>query len=239
MYKAHPLIISVLALVAVLACSPAYAADKGGVYIGVKGGYEYKDHNSAGLTDSTVAPNNANATKNWSGKSGYTVGGALGYNFSGMGLPVRAEAEYLYHDQFKYSSANGTAATSTGAFTSKIDIHTLFANFYYDIKTNTAFTPYVGAGLGVAWIKQKAAGNFANTNGAAWNNNGNFDATSFAWNLGGGVGYSLNDSITLDLGYRYTSFGDAKKASNAAGTLNFQPKGITSHEALLGLRYQF
>ncbi|MBU1042024.1 MAG: porin family protein [Proteobacteria bacterium] len=231
MKKTQLVFLTTLALVATLAMGTAFAADKGGVYIGVKGGYEYKDHNDASVQDSTAAATNQNATKSWSDKSGYTVGGAIGYNFVGMGLPLRAEAEYLYHDQFKYNATNGTAATSTGTFTSKIDIHTVFANFYYDIKTSTAFTPYVGAGLGVAWINQKIDSTFPG------GTSGNYDTTNFAWNLGAGVGYSLTDNIVVDLGYRYSNFGDAKKYES--GTLTFQPKDLTSHEALLGLRYQF
>lgn len=232
MKKAHLILMTTLALVATLALGTAFAADKGGIYVGVKGGYEYKDHKKSDITDSAAAATNQNATnQKWSDDSGYTVGGAIGYNFAGMGLPVRAEAEYLYHDQFKYSANNATSGGSTANFSSKIDIHTLFANFYYDIKTSTAFTPYVGAGLGVAWINQKIGSSFPG------GETGNYDTTNFAWNLGAGVGYSLTDSIVLDLGYRYSNFGDAKKYESS--TYTFQAKDLTSHEALLGLRYQF
>lgn len=228
--------IIVAALITILAMGPAYAADKGGVYIGIKGGYEYKDHSKGDVTDSNAAATNNNATnQSWSSKSGYTIGGAIGYNFAGAGVPVRAEAEYLYHDQFKYSANNATSGGATGSFTSKIDIHTLFANVYYDFKTGTAFTPYVGAGLGIAWINQKVASTFQGW--TAGTSDGSYDATSFAWNLGAGVGYSLTDNIILDLGYRYTNFGDAKKVDN--GRISFQAKDLQAHEALLGLRYQF
>jgi len=248
MKKVHLIIMTSLALVATLALGTAFAADKGGIYVGVKGGYEYKDHTSSGLTDSAAAGVNQNATSwdKWTDKSGYTIGGAIGYNFAGMGLPVRAEAEYLYHDQFKYNANNATgnnAGPGTGVFSAKMNIHTLFANFYYDIKTGTAFTPYVGAGLGVAWIDQKVSGLMPSTvaGGSSWaaTDDKSTTTTNFAWNVGAGVGYSMTDNIIVDLGYRYTDFGDGKKFSNAAGTLNFQVKDITAHEALVGLRYQF
>lgn len=232
MKRAHIVMMTVLALVAALAIGPAYGADKGGVYIGLKGGYEYKDQGSSKVSDNAAAATNNNATNHsWKNDSGYAIGGAVGYNFAGMGLPVRAEAEYLYHDQFKYSATNST----TGAFSSKIDIHTVFANFYYDIKTSTAFTPYVGAGLGVAWINQKVASTF--TGWTPTSHDGNYDTTNFAWNVGAGVGYSVTDNVVLDLGYRYTSFGDAKKVDN--GRISFRAKDLSGHSALLGLRYQF
>ncbi len=236
MKKAHLVILAALALVATLALGTAFAADKGGVYVGVKGGYEYKDSKSDGMTDNAAAGTNQNGTKSVSDRSGYTVGGAIGYNFAGMGLPVRAEAEYLYHNQFKYDGTNGTHATSTGSYTAKLDIHTVFANFYYDIKTGTAFTPYVGAGLGLAIIQQKVSSTFRNW---ATTDDGSTTATNFAWNVGAGVGYAVTDNIIIDLGYRYTSFGDSKAKGNAANTQEFKVKDITSHEALLGLRYQF
>lgn len=217
------------ALMVVLAFGQAFAAD-GGVYVGIKGGYEYRDISKNDVT----AGNQQNATNSkWSDKSGYTVGGAVGYNFAGMGLPVRAEAEYLYHNQFKYSAVNGTATGSTGAFSSKIDIHTVFANVYYDINTGTAFTPYVGAGIGAAFINQKVASTFTGWGG----NNGNYDTTNFAWNVGAGVGYSLTKNIIIDLGYRYSQFGDAKKVDKSS--VRFQAKDLDAHEAIIGLRYQF
>lgn len=230
MKRAHISLMMVLALTMALIVGPAYGADKGGFYVGVKGGYEYRDP-SGSVGDNAAAATNNNATGKWKDESGYTVGGAVGYNFAGFGVPVRAEAEYLYHDQFKYSATNST----TGAFSSKIDIHTVFANFYYDFKTGTAFTPYVGAGLGVAWINQKVASTFTGWTGST--SDGSYDTTNFAWNVGAGVGYSLTDNVILDLGYRYTNFGDAKKVDN--GRISFRAKDLNSHEALLGLRYQF
>jgi len=53
------------------------------------------------------------------------------------------------------------------------------------------------------------------------------------------VGYALSDTVVLDLGYRYTSSGDAKSLSNAANSVNFHAKDLDSHEVLLGLRCQF
>ncbi|MHC1700704.1 MAG: outer membrane protein [Humidesulfovibrio sp.] len=53
------------------------------------------------------------------------------------------------------------------------------------------------------------------------------------------MGYALPDNLVLDLGYRYTSFGDAKSVSNAASSVNFHAKDLNSHEALPGLRCRF
>jgi opacity protein-like surface antigen len=227
-------IIAVLAIVVTSAVGQAYAADKGGVYIAVKGGYEYKE-SSGGITDTAAPAVNQNATRRWSDQNGYALGCAIGYNFADMGLPVRAEAEYMYHSQFKFNSVNGTAATSTGLTSTKIGAQTMFANAYYDITTGTAFTPYVGAGLGVAWVNLKVS-----TNNASSTIDGDHDTLNFAWNVGAGVGYALSDNVVIDLGYRYTDFGDSKSVTDPQlPTVTQKFKDIHSHSALLALRYQF
>ena len=71
MKKAHLVILAALALVATLALGTAYAADNGGIYVGVKGGYEYTDHKDSRVTDSSSTPTLASdpsqtATKKWS-----------------------------------------------------------------------------------------------------------------------------------------------------------------------------
>jgi outer membrane immunogenic protein len=235
MKKAHLVILAALALVASLAFGTAYAADNGGVYVGVKGGYEYKDISKKGVGDSNAAATNNNATnQSWSSGDGGVFGGSIGYNFADMGLPVRAEVEYLHHEGFKYSATNST----TGVFNNKVDnIHTVFANFYYDIKTGTAFTPYVGAGLGVAWLDQKYSSTF--TGWTAATDNGSKSFTNFAWNLGAGVGYSVTDNIILDLGYRYSNLGETKSVASANNRITLGKQDISTHEGLLGLRYQF
>lgn len=63
---------------------------------------------------------------------------------------------------------------------------TVLGNLYFDIPTQTIFTPYIGAGVGYGW--SDSHGN--NQNGGA------FAAMA-------GVEVSLTDNLSADVGYRY------------------------------------
>ncbi len=96
---------------------------------------------------------------------GHTLGVTAGY--TGLaGLPIRAEVEYIYRNN-EYDKQTSTELIGAklsefqpefgGAAYGRlgdIQSHNVFANVYYDIKTDSKFTPYVGAGVG--WSRTKA-----------------------------------------------------------------------------------
>ncbi|MGL4209491.1 MAG: outer membrane protein, partial [Candidatus Adiutrix sp.] len=61
---------------------------------------------------------------------------------------------------------------------------------------------------------------------------------NFAWNVGGGVGWYLNENLSLDLGYRYVDLGTAApghiKVENYVTDANLD---YTAHELSVGLRF--
>ena len=84
------------------------------------------------------------------------------------------------------------------------------ANAFFDLGTYHGITPYVGAGLGVSYTM---INNFTDTN---VRNRAIFYAEdngewSFAWALHAGLGYEVNDRVTLDFGYRYLDLGDGAR----------------------------
>ena len=129
-------------------------------------------------------------------------------------------------------------------------------NVYYDIDTGTKLMPYINAGVGYAHLKTKAhtwgmRGPFSNGNGTVpYDLSFKEDANNFAWNIGLGVSYALTDNLSVDLGYRYTDFGnirsnpiirDSKGAvMGADGPFIFDgDMKLYMHEVNLGLRYAF
>ena len=161
--------------------------------------------------------------------SQFTLGGALalGYDFySQFGVPVRAEVEYALRGNSE-KSWSYDALDVKGAWNAS----TLFLNLYYDFRNSTAFTPYVGAGLGMAF-------NYANYTFTTKGYNANFDEhhTTFAWNVGAGVAYDITDSFAVDLGYRYVNLGYYEVDLPAGAKVKNQP---SNHEFMLGLRYTF
>lgn len=139
---------------------------------------------------------------------------AIGSKVETQNGAVRVELEYNKNEDAEKTYPGGTL---------KIDSQSLMVNAYYDINTGTKFTPYLGAGIGYAKVKGKA-------NISALGS-GSIDDNNFAWQIGAGVGYAVNENVSIDAGYRYVDNGD------------FSEYGInvdsTAHELYLGARYGF
>jgi len=119
-------------------------------------------------------------------------------------------------------------------------------NAYYDFHNDSSFTPYFGGGLGLAFINTDA--DFGVTNSATpadtWVKSiGSQTETNFAWNLGAGVGYAINDMFTVDLGYRFTSLGGAEtkwgKDDVGGDWMQGKTDNVYMHQVALGLRINF
>ena len=163
------------------------------------------------------------------------MGLAAGMNFKKLGVPVRSEIEYAYHTELNYNPdpVFVGAGIPTRAKT-KVDSHVLLANFYYDIETGTAFTPYVGAGLGAAWNVTKATGTVIATGASAEYNR---TTVALAWDVCAGCAYALSDKWKITGGYRFLDLG--KVVWGDHNTAQLTSKEIVSHEVLVGLRYEF
>jgi len=169
----------------------------------------------------------------------HVFGGALavGYDFNKQhGAPVRAELEYG-----AFTRAEGKAnVLGGGTVTMKTQAQTLFTNAYLDIPTGTQFTPYVGAGLGMAFLNARADFEAPGSRQSYGSRNN----TNFAWNVGAGVACEVVENVALDLGYRFAGLGEAKtKSSGAGGGLSqndrFEAKNLYMHQLSLGLRFSF
>lgn len=149
-----------------------------------------------------------------SSDTGYSIGLALGYEFE---YNIRLEAAIGYQ-------ANDLDELSVYGYTESLDgdisILSFMANGYYDFKNSTAFTPFLMAGIGLA-----------NINADLDSIDESDDDTVFAYQAGLGVGYALNDRVTLDLKYVYFATEDVDFDGIDAE--------ISSHNAVLGIRFAF
>jgi opacity protein-like surface antigen len=139
-------------------------------------------------------------------------------------LSFRVEVEYAFRSDARASWDRGGGAQK---FDATFNVQTLLANVYYDIDTSTAFKPFVGGGLGVSFLyadyKPEGASSYHDT------------TTGFAWHVGGGVAYDVNEFVTVDLAYRFAGFGHAEARMGSTTTKNY----MTANEFLLGLRLNF
>jgi OOP family OmpA-OmpF porin len=143
-----------------------------GFYIGAEGGLNWMFSNTVGtpLGSGTIYPD-----------TGWAAGGMVGYDFIGP----RVEVEGIFR--------RNTATVGAGqfnAFGAAKDDTAIMANVLYDFNAGGTIVPYVGAGVGVAFVRSSAL-DFTN------------DSTQFAYQAILGVGYNIDTMFRVNLDARY------------------------------------
>lgn len=156
----------------------------------------------------TWAPDlNVGGTKNPM-DTGYNVGARFGYTLDNWNLPnVSVEADGLFNQ-------SNFAADNSG----RIQSSSYMANAIYHIPTDSQFSFYGGAGLGLV---------HTNIDDNAGHHGG---SDVLGWQAIGGVDYALNDMTGLFVEYRYQNAHDV----NAGGFTNV---GNTSNNLSVGVKW--
>jgi opacity protein-like surface antigen len=111
----------------------------------------------------------------WSGgddDKAFVGGGGIGYRYND-----NLRTDLTVDFSTKYNVGPGADLSTT----------TVLGNLYYDWANDSAFTPYVGAGVGYGFA----------------NNYPGKDRSGLAVGLAAGVAVDLTDNIALDVGYRF------------------------------------
>jgi opacity protein-like surface antigen len=138
-----------------------------------------------------------------------------------------------------------------------LDSLATMVNAYVDLGTFGGITPYVGAGLGLAYHRITSLTDTGHNDVTTTDANGVSNTTrhttggyfkdgkktSFAWALMAGVSYNLTQNVKLDIGYRYANLGKAR--SGAAHCFNdpgckqwrVSTNNIESHDVRIGMRW--
>ncbi len=146
--------------------------------------------------------------------TGWGVLAAVGEELNwGFAKGMRGELE------LGYRTADADPSGSLSAYTG-------FANVYYDFKNNSAWTPYVGAGIGAAYLDaDNLALGTADDNGWA-----------FAYQGIAGVNYAFTRNWSAQVEYRYVGSTDADLSSGAGPSADY---ALDSHNVVAGLKYKF
>lgn len=195
--------------------SQANAADSG-IYIAPKIGYSFisVEINGVGADPIDTIASSIGAAL------------ALGYSFT---FPMRAELEWNMHSQ----SEDKNKVSGHSKLTSNIGIQTIFANVYYDFRNTSSFTPYVGAGLGLAVV------DFEGSSTPSTYTLEEKTKINFAWNISLGLSYAFSENVALDLSYRCAQFGKGETEKSTALNSSAKTKTIYANQAMLALRYTF
>ncbi len=212
-----------LVLAVFVMVSPATAkTGMSGVYVGVK----FIDSIQGHWTD-------VNSYDDFGGWQN-TVGGGIfvGYDFyHKFDVPIRTEIEYALRSDWT-GDEDYHVGTDRINLDAKVNVQTLLFNVYYDFRNSSDFTPYVGAGVGMAFVRGFATADRYTAAGAhVAHASAEGYSTSFAWQIGGGVAYALTENVSADLGYRYLGLGHS--GDDIIGGYS------GAHEFSLGIRFTF
>lgn len=165
---------------------------------------------------------------------GFNVNASLGYKFTSH---WSSDIEFLYQ-RFQRKISGTYTWTEYDAITTSVigtksginmtqtsnqtNLYSLLTNGYYDFKVIPKWTPHLGAGFGIAWLKSgetNASGSFVtplNTNATpTLQHSPGLSGTAFAWQVKAGISYEWKEATAIVLQYRLfatTSF--ISKASN-------------------------
>jgi opacity protein-like surface antigen len=174
----------------------ASAADSGGWYVRGDAGATF-----GARIDGTGGPKS---------DTGWTLDAGVGKSF---GNGWRAEGQVLYLDN-SGKSGFGDSKVTAG-----------LASVYYDFAPDSQWRPFLGAGIGIAQVKEDG-GPAAAPHG---------DKTTFAYQVGGGIAHPFNDQLTGEIAYRYLGAPDVKfGGAGARVNGDFGASLVT-----VGLRYKF
>ena len=176
----------------------------------------------------------------WLGEAGFGCGsGSRG---------IRGEFMLGYHGKRDiqgeplYYAGPGPLAQPAGVdpLHTSVTTYTAMFNAYKDIGSFGGVTPYVGAGVGLAYNRLEET--YFTGNPFLLGRIQKNDDLAFAWSLMTGIGYQLSDRAVLDVGYRYLDTGKAT-SGNVDDRRNFNPRvridDLAAHEIKVGIRYHF
>lgn len=243
------------AATALMAAPTLASAQDSGVYIKAQAGYGIV--NDADISLTNAAP--AGLVGDVAGEGNLALALGLGYDF-GNNWRLELDASTLYNDL----GAIGGQPSSKAS----IQANTLMLNALYDFDDFGRWSPFVGAGIGVAEGNVSlSAQDFVNDLGNVIVANPacvsppvagritracviNDTDKNLAWNLIAGVGYSITDNLTWDTNYRYVNMGDIDVAgtyvqANVPGvgglfnTATSSVENVSAHMLMTGFRYRF
>jgi opacity protein-like surface antigen len=200
----------------------------------------------------------------------WTIGLGGGYKFnSWLRGDVTVDYESLYN---KNATLNTVLPCRTGAVLDPADPTNLIfttarciprvqnrtesmlvlANAYLDLGNWWGFTPYVGAGLGVNVLYQRAQMNWFMGNGVPyagvtwtdprngavymenWDNRREGTFLRFAYAFMGGVAYDIDNHWKIDVGYRYANLGKIDGFDRFGNQFS---RNLISQQVRVGFRY--
>jgi outer membrane protein OmpA-like peptidoglycan-associated protein len=182
-----------------------------GIYIGAEGGFNWMLNTTANVPGFGGAVNIFPAL-------GWAAGGMIGYDFVGPRLEL--EGVYRNNQATLQAAPAGFQQFTAGA---NISDTAIMANALYDFRFGWPIVPYVGAGIGIAFVNASAL-------------NASTSSTQFAYQGIVGLGYEFDPNWRINLEGRY--FGTTNPTINNPfiGGVTYQNNNFS---LMASLQYKF
>lgn len=216
----------------------AMMMESSGVYVNVGGALTLVP----GLTEvpfeniSKPAPTRGtDQNTNWDFDLGFGADGALGYDFGSF----RADAEFTYLTAKAVFDVDKTQRRENDdKADDTLTVLAATANAWYDLDTGTAWSPYIGIGVGAANVQVKLATG-ENTGDVYFEGNG----WGFAYQAGVGVAVEVLTGFSLVGGYQFfgtlqTKVTDGNEETATTDDSTVSPT-LMAHGVHLGMRFLF
>ena len=217
--------LAALAAVSAYICTPAFAADLDDPIIESTAGTQFYVSGFAGALfaediDTTISGTGpaVGADYDIDFDTAFHFGGAIGVSLGDLGLKAftpRVELEVSYADaDADEINFSGNGPASELNVRGGVSTTLVMVNAFADFNTGTAWTPYIGGGLGVGFVDY----DFSYQTGPLIEVDDNDEG--FAAQAIVGVSYAFSDNFALTLDARYTEIFDIESDRIANGAVN-------------------
>ncbi len=149
-------------------------------------------------------------------EKGLVASAALGFDYAD-GIRTELEYRYAQHDVDMRASVGPAGAALPASVNDEVVGHFLMANFYFDFANSSPFTPYIGGGVGGAFMENETAERDA----------------ALALQGRAGLSLAMGAGFSTDLEYVYLRTNELEFGPSAA---EFEPGGPLG-PAITGERY--
>ena len=209
-----------------------YVAPQGGWYLRGDIGFKIYRDPQASTTYNSIGDFSNESLDNTA-----LIGGGVGYYFNDW---FRADMTVDYEFKAGFDShapCGGCGAPPYSIETADIDAWSFMVNAYADLGTWYGFTPYVGAGIGTAYVTaSNVRGHTALGVPVSY---GDHSRWNLAWALMAGTSYEISPNMMIDAGYQFRSLGKAKSGQISGTESRIEYDDLYAHELRVGLRYNF
>jgi opacity protein-like surface antigen len=211
-------LLACVSLTAVTLSSQMAAAEDFKPYVSLFGGASF------------LNPVNTASTYAYSVKTntGYLIGGAVGLKWNDM-LRTELELSHGSNNANSFKFNGGAFDPASGPISATY----MLGNVWLDIPTQTAFTPYIGGGLGVGWATADVS-----FNGNIFGYGPNKSGGALAYQVGAGVKFNVSQNIDLDIGYRFKGLGKTD-FYDLDGFGFYKQATLNTHNIQVGLTFNF